>query len=319
MTTPAIATRDLTKRYGRHTALADLSLTVSRGQVFGYLGPNGAGKTTTIKLLVGLQRPTSGEAEVLGLDVRRRRDEVQQRVGYLPGDFAAWPDQTGRAFLALLASLRGGVPAGRIDDLADRLHLDLGRRLGTLSHGNRQKVGIIQAFMHDPELLVLDEPTQGLDPLMQREFLAMVREARDRGRTVLLSSHVLSEVEAVADEIAMLREGRLVAQLPLAELRARSGRRIDLRFDGPVPAGALRAVHGARRVLVDGATATVELTGPTTELLRVAAPYGVAGITTHEADLTEAFLDFYTDQEGTPDARVHEGTLGRAPEPARLG
>jgi beta-exotoxin I transport system ATP-binding protein len=205
----AIRTWQLSKSYGRRPALQELELEVPAGGVFGYLGPNGAGKTTTIRLLAGLLRPTSGRAEVFGLDTVADRERVQRRIGYLPGDFVAYPDLTGRQFLRYLAGLRGDVDGSHVDGLAKRFDLDLGLRIGRLSHGNRQKVGIIQAFMHQPDLLILDEPTNGLDPIMQREFLALVREHRDAGRTVFLSSHILTEVEAAADTVGILRAGRL--------------------------------------------------------------------------------------------------------------
>src|SRR5690242_1535620 len=181
---PGVETGHLSKRYGRHEALRGLDLVVPRGVVFGYLGPNGAGKTTTIRLLVGLLRPTSGSVTVLGEDAVAARDSVQRRVGYLPGHFVAYPDLTGEQYLRFLGHLRGGTPWDQVEQLAKRFDLDLTRRIGTLSHGNRQKVGILQAFAHEPELIVLDEPTTGLDPLVQREFLDLVRESRALGRTV---------------------------------------------------------------------------------------------------------------------------------------
>ena len=236
-TEEAVRTVGLTKTFGSRAAVADLDLVVRRGSIFGYLGPNGAGKTTTIKLLTGLYRPTAGRATVLGTDVAADRDAVQARIGYLPGDFAGYPDHTGRRFLTLLGSLRGGVDGHYVHELAERFHLDLDRRLGTLSHGNRQKVGIIQAFMHRPDLVVLDEPTNGLDPLMQHEFLSLLRETRAAGATVLLSSHVLSEVSAVADDVGILAEGRLLATRSMSRLREESARRIDLRFRTRCPPG----------------------------------------------------------------------------------
>ena len=203
----AVRTSGLRKAFRGTVALHGLDLVVPTGSVFGYLGPNGAGKTTTIRLLTGLLRPTSGTAEVLGLDVANHPDEVQRRVGYLPGRFVAYPDLTGAEYLRYLAALRGGVDWSGVERLSERFDLDLGRRIGTLSHGNRQKVGLVQAFMHRPDLLVLDEPTTGLDPIMQAEFLTLVGEVSRSGATVFLSSHILSEVEAVADTVAILREG----------------------------------------------------------------------------------------------------------------
>ena len=290
----AIRTEGLTKVYGRLRALDDLDLEVPEGVVFGYLGPNGSGKSTTIRMLVGLLRPTAGHASVLGLDVVEDRLAVQRRVGYLPGDFTAPPRLTGREYLAYLSRLRGSHALPEVERLAKRLGLDLDRRIGELSHGNRQKVGLVQAFMHHPPVLVLDEPTSGLDPLVQREFLLMVREARDAGATVLLSSHVLSEVEAVADVVAILREGRLVAVESTDDLRRVARRRIDITFVDHAPATELTAVPTVEMVTVAGRTASVVVEGSMRELWRVAAPHGVEDVTSHEADLEEIFLTYYT-------------------------
>ncbi len=299
--TPAIRTQALSKRFGRTTALDGVDLVVPRHVVFGYLGPNGSGKTTTIRILTGLMRPTSGRAEVLGRDVGRQREAAQACLGYLPGNFVGYPELTGREFLTYLAHLRGGVDWGRVGTLAERLTLDLDRRLGTLSHGNRQKVGIVQAMMHDPELLILDEPTTGLDPLVQREFLGLLRETRDRGRTVFLSSHVLSEVEAVADEVAILREGRVVVADRVAALEQQAVRRIDLVFTTAPPAPLLSAIEGVRDVRVHQRSVTLTVEGSTAALIEAAAPYGVENLVTHEPDLEEVFLGWYSPaQEEVP-------------------
>jgi ABC-2 type transport system ATP-binding protein len=294
---PVIRTADLTKHYGRTVALDSLDLEVPRGTVFGYLGPNGAGKTTTIRLLAGLLRPTHGSAEVLGLDTVRQDDEVQARIGYLPGEFTAYPDMTGEQYLRYLGNLRGGVDREVVSLLAKRLELDLSRRIGTLSHGNRQKVGIVQAFMNEPDLLILDEPTTGLDPLMQREFLALVREARDAGQTVFLSSHILTEVEAVADTVAILRQGTLVVVESVDGLKARALRRIDLTFSEPPPATALGTVIGVREVRTTDTTAHLVVEGSTADLIASLALYRVDNIVTHEPDLEEIFLTYYGNQE----------------------
>lgn len=289
----AVHTVELAKSYHRRPALQGIDLDVPPGVVFGYLGPNGAGKTTTIRLLTGLMRPTAGRAEVFGLDTVRQREQVQRRIGYLPGDFVAYPRMTGQQYLRYLANLRGGVDWTVPDTLAKRLDLELGARIGELSHGNRQKLGIVQAFMHGPDLLVLDEPTSGLDPLMQREFLALVREARNQGRTVFLSSHVLSEVEAVADTVAMLRAGQLVVVESVPALKARAVRHIDLTFRSEPPLAQLQAVAGVRQAQADGATVRVAIEGSTAELLAAAAPHRVEQIVTHEPDLEEIFLGYY--------------------------
>jgi len=320
MDNPAILTDALTKSFGKRRALIDLDLVVPQGVVFGYLGPNGAGKTTTIKLLAGLYRPTAGRAWVFGTDVTSDRDRVQRMIGYLPGDFTGYADQTGEQFLQLIGSLRGGVDWSTVARLAERFDVDIRRRIGTLSHGNRQKIGIIQAFMNEPPLLILDEPTQGLDPLMQREFLALVRETRASGRTVLLSSHVFSEVESVADDVGILRDGRLLTSLSMRELHASAVRRIDLRFDGAVPDAGIRAAEGVRDLQVVDHTAHVTITGSTADLLRVAAPYGVVDITTHEADLADVFLGFYqAREEGNNAQHLSESVVGPTPQPSLLG
>jgi ABC-2 type transport system ATP-binding protein len=288
-----IRTSDLTKQYGRTRALEALDLEVEAGTVFGCLGPSGAGKTTTIRLLAGLLRPTRGNAVVLGLDTVRDDDEVQARIGYLPGEFTAYPDLTGEQYLRYLGNLRGGVDWEVATLLAKRFELDLSRRIGTLSHGNRQKVGLVQAFMNEPDLLILDEPTTGLDPLMQREFLALVREARDAGQTVFLSSHILTEVEAVADTVAILRQGHLVVVESVEGLKARALRRIDLTFGEAPPATALATVAGVREVHTTESTAHLVVEGSTADLIAALALYRVDDIVTHEADLEEIFLAYY--------------------------
>lgn len=310
---PAIEASGLTKRFGRTLALNALDLEVPRGCVLGYLGPNGAGKTTTIKLATGLWRPTSGRITVLGYDATRDRDLVQARLGYLPGDFQGYPAMTGHQFLRLLGALRGGADDSFVADLAARFQIDLDRRIGTLSHGNRQKVGIIQAFMHRPELLVLDEPTIGLDPLMQQEFLTLVREARASGATVLLSSHILAEVAAVADRVAVIHEGRLVLDQPIAELRTRALRRVELTFSQPPPIEAMRRVPGIRSVNVHGAHADVRMGGSVVPLVRAVEPYGLVDLVSHEADLADVFLGLYEAKEVVPHGvGVHESALGAA-------
>jgi len=288
-----IETSGLVKNYRRRPALRGIDLLVPRGVVCGYLGPNGAGKTTTIRILVGLIRPSAGSAAVFGLDVVRRREEAQRHVGYLPGEFVGYPDLTGGQYLNFLGRLRGGVDAALVRRLAERLDLDLTTRIGALSHGNRQKVGIVQAFMHRPDLLVLDEPTAGLDPLAQREFLALVREARDEGRTVFLSSHVLSEVEAVAERVAILRQGQLLVVESVDKLKARALRRMELTFEAEPPIAHLRTVPGVREAVADGSTVHLVIEGSVADLLEAAAPHRVARVVTHEPDLEEIFVTYY--------------------------
>jgi len=289
----AIQTWGLAKSYRGRPALQGIDLVVPANVVFGYLGPNGAGKTTTIRLVVGLLRPTAGRAAVLGVDTGYDREGAQRHIGYLPGTFVAYPDLTGEQYLRYLANLRGGVDWSHTLRLAKRFDLDLSARIGTLSHGNKQKVGIVQAFMHQPEVLVLDEPTSGLDPLVQREFLALVRETRDEGRTVFLSSHILYEVEAVADMVAILRQGRLVVVESVDKLKAQALRRIDLTFDGPPPLAELRALAGVREAHAAGHVVHVTIEGSTAALFEVAAPRQITQVVTHEPDLEEIFMTYY--------------------------
>lgn len=288
-----IRTWELAKSYHRRPALLGIDLEVPDNVVFGYLGPNGAGKTTTIRLLVGLLRPTSGRAELLGMDTVRDRDQMQRRIGYLPGEFVAYPDLTGEEYLRYLANLRGGVNWSIVEGMAKRFDLDLTGRIGALSHGNRQKVGIVQAFMHEPDVLILDEPTSGLDPLVQREFLELVRDTRGQGRTVFLSSHILYEVEAVADTVAIIRSGRLAIVESVDRLKAQALRRIDLTFEGPPPVTQLRTVAAVRDLRVAGNIVHLDVEGSTADLLQVAAPYRVQQVVTHEPDLEEIFLAYY--------------------------
>ncbi|WP_328401543.1 ABC transporter ATP-binding protein [Nocardia sp. NBC_00403] len=284
----------LTKYYGRQPALVDVTLKVPAGVVFGYLGPNGAGKTTTIRILVGLMRPTRGTARVRGADTVREREVAQRHIGYLPGQFVAYPDLTAEQYLRYLAALRGGVDPAVRDAMIERLDLDPSQRIGAMSHGNRQKVGIVQAFMFEPDLLVLDEPTTGLDPLVQREFLGMVRQARAAGRTVFLSSHVLSEVQAVADTVGMLREGQLITVRSVAELTKQAFHRIDLTFAGEPPdSDVLRGIAGVRRAERNAVAVHIELEGSTADLVKAVAPYDVVDIVSHEPDLEEVFLTYY--------------------------
>ncbi|WP_412539501.1 ABC transporter ATP-binding protein [Longispora sp. K20-0274] len=282
----------LAKTYGRRRGLVDLTLDVQQGEIFGYLGPNGAGKSTTIRILLDLIRPTGGTARVLGLDPRADAVALHRRLGYLAGDFVVDGRQTVRECLTFLASLRGDGAHARIPALADRLDLDLTARIHSLSKGNRQKVGLVQAFMHAPELLILDEPTSGLDPLVQRTFLELVTEARDNGQTVFMSSHIMSEVQAVADRVGILREGRLVALDRVESLRERAVRRVSLTFDAPVDPAEFD-LPGVTDLAVDGNTLTCRVAGSPDPLVKAAARHTVTGLLSEEPDLEELFLTYY--------------------------
>jgi ABC-2 type transport system ATP-binding protein len=263
--------------------------------VFGFLGPNGAGKTTTIRLLLDLIRPSAGSVRVFGMDPRADAVEIRRRAGYLPGELTLEGRQTAGELLAFLGHLRGGIDARRIHALAERLDLDLSRPIRGLSKGNKQKVGLVQAFMHHPDLLILDEPTSGLDPLLQQEFLDWVRQARADGQTVFMSSHVLAEVQHVADRVGIVRAGRMVAVDDVDSMRARAVRRIEIHFDAPVPKSAFAFLAGVRDVTVDGATLRCLIEGHADALVKAAAQFTVVDLKAEEPDLEELFLSYYTE------------------------
>ena len=287
----AIRTEALTKRYGGTTALDALDLEVEQGEVLGYLGPNGAGKSTTIGLLLGLLRATSGSASVFGLDVRRDAVAVHRRLAYVPSDASLWPTLTGAEALRLMGNLHGSVDTAYRSELLERFALDPDKKVRAYSRGNRQKVLLVAAFASRADLLLLDEPTSGLDPLMERVFQQCVREARDRGQTVLLSSHVLSEVEAVCDRVAMLRAGRLVEVGRLDRLRELAALHVRARLTSAVP--DVSAVPGVRHVAVEGDHLECEITGPVQPLLEVLTAAGVERLETREPSLEELFLAHY--------------------------
>lgn len=293
---PAIVARGLTKRFGAAVALDGLDLDVARGEVFGFVGPNGAGKTTTIRLLLDLLRPTSGSLAVLGLHPRHDGVALRRRVGYLPGDLTLPPRLTGRQLLTDHAALRGVELGSQADGLAERLGAALDRPMGELSLGNRRKIGVIDAFVHRPDLLVLDEPTGGLDPLVQQEFRALVREAAGEGRTVFLSSHVLDEVQHTADRVAVLRAGRLVVEDRVDALLARLVRTVTVRFAEPPSPEVFRGVPGVTAVEVAGVDGLrISLEGMAGPLLAALAPHAPLDLHATEPDLEDAFLGYYED------------------------
>ncbi len=295
MTTPVIAAEGLTKRYGRHRGIVDLDMKVREGEVFGFLGPNGAGKTTAIRTLMDFIRPTRGRALVFGLDCRREGRAIRRDVGYLPGEFTLYEHLTGRQFLAYLGALRGGVGWSVVDDLAGRLDSDLSRPLGHLSHGNKQKVGLIQALMGRPRLLILDEPTSGLDPLIQRAFYECLAEIRDDGRTVFLSSHVLPEVERVCDRVGIIRDGRLVRIESVAAIKKMSVRKVEITFDRVVGPEAFEGLPGVRDVRVQDARLRCTVQGSIDPLMKAASRHVVVDLISHEPDLEEVFMALYGD------------------------
>lgn len=316
----AIETRDLTKHYGHARpihppgrpaptvvrALDDLTIEVREGEIFGFLGPNGAGKSTAIRLLLGFLHPTRGAATILGLDAVRESVEIRRRVGYLPGGVSFWDGLTGVRLLDELAAMSGRPPVRRAE-LVDRLELTertLRRPVRDYSRGMRQKIGIIQALQHDPELAVLDEPSEGLDPLMQRAFYDILDDLRAAGRTIFFSSHVLSEVERVCDRVAIIRQGRLVALEDVTSLLARRKRNVEIRLAGPAP--VLDGVAGVTDVRRSDGLVTCRLEGDVGPFLAAIAGTAISDLTIEPARLEEAFLEFYedaeprTDDPGTP-------------------
>ena len=294
----AIHTEGLTKHYGSVRALVDLSLDIQAGEVFGFLGPNGAGKTTMIRTILDEIRPTNGRASILGLDTHDEAVQIRRQIGYVPGDLAMYPRLTGRDTLTYFANLRGGVDWSHVDELAERLDADLSKKVGNLSSGNRQKVGLIQAFMNKPKVLIMDEPSSGLDPLIQRELQKMMRDVANEGNTVFLSSHTLSEVQRVGDRVGIIRHGRLVAVESVSDIRSKAVRRVELELDGQAEASVFERVPGVREVNVENDHVIMSFEGDMGALLKTTAEhYKVVDIHTQEADLEEIFLAYYRDED----------------------
>ena len=288
----------VTKSYGKARGVLDLDLEVRPGEVFGYLGPNGAGKTTTIRMLVDLIRPQKGTVEVLGGSPSD--PAVRRRIGYLPGEVALYGHMVARDFLTYIGALRGAGGDKRVPEIAERLDLDLNRRIGELSKGNRQKLGWVQALMHRPELLILDEPTFGLDPLVQQEIYRLIGEAQEDGVTVFFSSHILSEVERVADRVGIIRAGRLVETEELDTLRRRAVRTFEVVFEKVPDPVLFEKLPAVRSVTVHGRVLHCQVTGSIDELLKTIAGYRVHNLVSHGADLEALFLDYYR-EEGEED------------------
>jgi ABC-2 type transport system ATP-binding protein len=289
--TPAIVTTGLTKAYDGVEVLSDLHLDVAAGEVLGYLGPNGAGKTTTIRLLLGLIHPTSGSSTIFGLDSQRQAVEAHKRLAYVPGEANLWPSLTGAETLHLLGQVQGKVDAVYREELIVRFELDPSKKVRAYSKGNRQKLILIAALMARPDLLVLDEPTSGLDPLMEQAFRQSVHEAKGRGQTVFLSSHILSEVEALCDRVGILRSGRLVDMGTLAEMRHLSSLTIEATFGGSIP--DLSRVPGVSGISIDGNVLRCQVQGPVEPLLKVLANSEVHELLSREPSLEELFLAHY--------------------------
>jgi ABC-2 type transport system ATP-binding protein len=297
--TAAIRARGLTKRFRSVRAVTDLTLEVAAGQILGFLGPNGAGKTTTIRMLMGFLRPTGGAAELCGQPAGTVA--VRSRIGYLPGDLRIDPAMTGRELLAWYGRLRNRDDRTRVEDLTGRLDLDPTRPFGALSKGNRQKVGLIQALCHQPDVLILDEPTTGLDPLVQREFLALLHEAAARDAAVLFSSHVLPEIERAADAVAIIRDGRLVTLATVDDLLDQARRRLELRFAAPAGGGAFDRIDGVTAADIDGRTAILTIDGPVGPALHAATTAGtLLRVSPAGDDLEDLFVSLYSRHSAEP-------------------
>jgi len=286
-----LRTEALSKRFGSVRALSDLDLEVAPGEVLGFLGPNGAGKTTTIRLLLGLIRPSAGRAEIFGFDAQHETVEAHRRIAYVAGEANLWPSLTGAETLHLLGRVQGRVDPSYRDELVQRFDFDPSKKVRAYSKGNRQKLILIAALMSRADLLILDEPTSGLDPLMEQAFRRSIREAKERGQTVFLSSHILSEVEALCDRVGILRNGELVDLGTLAEMRHLAALSVEVTFDGPVP--DLTAIPGVSAVQVDGAVVRCQVRGSVEPLLQGLASARVALLLSREPSLEELFLSHY--------------------------
>ncbi len=291
--TAVIQTEKLTKYYGKHRGIKDVDLAVEEGEAFGFLGPNGAGKTTMIRILLDHIRPTGGSATVFGIETTHDPVAIHRRIGYLPGEFALYDKLTGGQTLEYFANLRGGVDAAYQKQLMDRLDVDPSRKFREYSKGNKQKIGLVIALQHQPDLLLLDEPTSGLDPLIQQEFYAVIREAKAAGRTVFLSSHILSEVEKTCDRVAIIREGELARVDRTESLRDLAHHQVELIFAGPVPTAEFEALPGVSEVVAEDHVLRLRVTGNIAPVVRAAAGYELADFISREPSLEEIFLAEY--------------------------
>ena len=301
---PVIVTAALTKSYGdgAQRALDSLDLSIAAGEIFGFLGSNGAGKTTTIRCLLDLIHPTTGSASILGLDSQRDSSAEHARIGYLPGDLRLYPRLTGMQLCMYLGRLRGGVEPAAVTALAARLDVRLDQRCGALSHGQRQKVGLIQALMHEPDVLILDEPTATLDPLAQGIVHELVHEAKQRGATVFLSSHDLTEVARICDRVGILRKGRLVAVKDVAALEQEGRQMLTIDFSAPVDAAAFATLDGVAGATASGTTLTVDVAGDIDAVIKLAATQHVRSIRSTEVELDDIFRGYYTDGPTEPES-----------------
>jgi len=297
---PIIQTEKLTKSYGVHRGIVDVDLEVRAGEIFGFLGPNGAGKTTTIRILLDLIRPTSGAARVFGIGASDDPVAIHARIGYLPGEFTLYDRLTGSETIEYFANLRGGFDRRYAGELVERLGLDPSRRFREYSKGNKQKVGLICALQHRPELLILDEPTAGLDPLVQQTFNELLFEAKAQGRTAFISSHIISEVERTCDRVAIIREGRIVRLDSVDALREMAAHEVELRFAEPVDPAPYEAIPGVSNLVVEGRTLRMLVTGEVAPVVRLAAKARLVDFLSREPSLEEVFLAEYGTANGRP-------------------
>ncbi|HJT56078.1 MAG TPA: ABC transporter ATP-binding protein [Ktedonobacteraceae bacterium] len=305
--TAIIEVENLTKSYGSKRGIINVSFSVEEGEVFGFLGPNGAGKTTTIRVLMALLRADRGTAQIAGLDAWQQSVEIKKLIGYLPGELSLDPGLTGGQILEYFGHLRGGVDQAYLKQLIKRLDLDPSRKFRQYSSGNKRKIGLVQAFMHRPRLLILDEPTNGLDPLNQQEFNRMVNEVRNEGRTVFLSSHILGEVEQTCTRVGIIREGQLVRVGGVAELKDIKHHEITITFADTVPAEAFKTLDGVTQVetLAGGHTLRLVMQGEADAVIKAAANYAVVTLTSHEPSLEDIFLRYYEGDGQVPREASH--------------
>jgi len=288
-----VQTERLTKRYGRSRGIEDINLSVNEGEIFGFLGPNGSGKTTTIRILLDFIRASSGRARLFGMDAHADSTQIKSRIGYLPGEYGMYEKMTAVEYLQFLGSLRSDKEPPLRDRLIERFGLDISRRIKSFSHGTKQKLALVQAFMHDPELLILDEPTNGLDPLIQQQFYELILELKERGKSVFFSSHVLSEVERVCDRVAILREGKLVALHEISELKKFRLKRIEVTFKQELDESIFR-LEGVRKIEKNAHTLRLWVDANINRILRTLSEYPIDNISCQDARLEDIFLEYYS-------------------------
>jgi ABC-2 type transport system ATP-binding protein len=309
--TRVIHTERLTKSYGVHRGITEVDLDVEAGEIFGFLGPNGAGKTTTMRVLLDLIRPTSGRAEVFGIETTRDPVAIHRRVGYLPGEYDLYDRLTGADTITYFANLRGGVDPRYLGELVERLDLDPSRRFKEYSKGNKQQLGLIVALQHRPDLLILDEPTSGLDPLVQQAFFEVIREAKAEGRTIFLSSHVIDEVDRTCDRVAIIREGRLVQVDRIEAIRRLAFHHVELSFARPVATALFESIEGVSDVRASDGVVSLRVNGPIGAVIAAAAPHGLTDVVSREPNLEDVFLAQYGDHSGGPAANRDGSADGR--------